>query len=431
MAEIYLYLFIGICIALIAWGLIRLERVYQYPFFMAAIFISFILPQAIALVNYSFSSVVSQAALERVLLYSCMCVAMCWVGYQSKPNSKLLAKLDIPLDEGKLFQAGIILLAIGHLCYFLLSKIDIQTAANGNWTGPATILYFFGSVIYLSLPILLLNVLKRPNFINLTLTIIAAYPILQAIILHGRRQPTMAFLITIGLSFFLVKRYIPPRWLFIIGIISAAYIIPVLGQLRGNFWTLVFSGDWQTLLSTSQHSLDSVTQGKILELRNAALMMDAATDLNKYGYGTGFWDAIIFQFVPGQIVGFDVKASLQFKLGTLRDLQDIYSYHIHNGTTPTGIGDSFVEFSYLGCLTFASIGYLFKTLWVSTIYRGSLVSTLLYIGLIDSAMVGITHGISRFLQEFIFKTGVLFLIVYFCRKKISFKYSQLNSEIKS
>ncbi|QIR37997.1 hypothetical protein HCG51_15665 [Tolypothrix sp. PCC 7910] len=431
MVEVYLYLFIGICIALIAWGLIRLERVYQYPFFMAAIFISFILPQAIALVNDSFSSVVSQAALERVLLYSCMCAAMCWLGYQSKPNSKWLAKLDMPIDEGKLFKAGIILLAVGHLCYFLLSKINIQTGANGNWTGPATILSFFGSVIYLALPLFLLNALKRPNFINITLAIIAAYPILEAIILAGRRQPTMAFLITIGLSFFLVKNYIPPRWLFIVGIVSAVFIIPVLGQIRGDFWTLLFGGDWQALISISQQNLESITQGKVLELRNAALMMDASENFNKYGYGTGFWDGIVFQFVPGQIVGFDVKESLQFKLGTFEDLKDIYSYNIHNGTTTTGIGDSFVEFSYFGCLIFASIGYLFKTFWISIIYRGSLISTLLYIGLIDSAMIGITHGIARFLQEFIFKSGVLFLLAYFSRQKFVFNYQNVNPKVNS
>ena len=39
MAETYLYLFIGICIAIVAWGVIRLERVYQYPFFMVTIII--------------------------------------------------------------------------------------------------------------------------------------------------------------------------------------------------------------------------------------------------------------------------------------------------------------------------------------------------------------------------------------------------------
>lgn len=424
MAEAYLYLFIGICLAIVAWGLIRIERVYQYPFFMTTTFISFILPQAISLFNDSFSSVVSPTALQRVLLYSCMCAGMCWVGYQYKPDRKWLAKLDIPLDNRKLYIAGTLLLVIGNLCFFLLSKIDIQRAANGNWTGPATILYFFCGLTYVSLPIFLLKVLSRPNLINITLTVTAAFPILQQIIVFGRRQPTVTFLITIGLSLFLVKGYIPPRWVFITSIIIAAYIIPVMGQLRGDFWTLAFSGDFQTVISTSQSGLNSVTEGKILELRNAALFMDASEQLNKYGYGTGFWDRLVFQFVPGQIVGFDVKDSLQLKLGTFGDLKDLYGYTVPSGSTPTGIGDSFVEFSYFGCVIFALIGFLFKTLWVSSVYKNSILSSLLYISLISPAMVSITHGVARFCQEFVFQVGTLFLVAYFCRhKQVNLVYS--------
>jgi hypothetical protein len=32
-------------------------------------------------------------------------------------------------------------------------------------------------------------------------------------------------------------------------------------------------------------------------------------------------------------------------------------------------------------------------------------------------MVGITHGIGRFCQEFVFQVGSLCLVAYFCREK--------------
>ena len=391
--------------------MLRLERVYQYPFFMAAIFVSFILPQANSLVNNSSSSgFLSPSALEKVLLYSCMCAIMCWIGYQQfQPKEKLLSKLDIFLDDRKLLQAGFVLLSIGHLCNFLLSKITIErSAVNGNWTGPATILYFFSTFIFVALPIFLLHTLRHPNFINITMTVLAAAPILKVIIVDGRRQPTVTFLITVGMAFFLVKNYIPPRWLFIIFVGAAAFVIPVLGQLRGQFWSLLFSGDWQAAVDASQTNFEAVNTGKILELRNAALMMDAADLTNKYGFGTGFWDSIVFQYVPGQIVGFGTKKSLQF--GASIDLKEIYGYKVPIGTTTTGIGDSYAELSYFGCLLFAAIGCIFKTLWISMTYRRSMFSSLLYIGLISPAMLGITHGISRFLQEFIFQAGTMYLV---------------------
>jgi hypothetical protein len=415
MVETYLYLFIGICVVIIAWSLIRLERVYQYPFFMAAIFLSFILPQAYALVdNASSDPMVSTAALQRVLFHSCMCAGMCWIGYQYNPTTKWLNKLNIPINERRLSISGVVLLIIGLACYFSLSQITIQIAANGNWTGPATILSFFSTLIFVAFPIFLIKSLKNPNFINITLTIIAAIPIIQ-IIANGRRQPTITFLIAIGLSFFLVKKYIPPRLLFVFGVIAAAFIVPVLGRLRGDFWSLAFSGDWQSILSESQTGLNEVIKGDVLELRNAALMMDAAENQNNYGYGAGFWDSLVLQFVPGQIIGFDLKLSFQFQIRS--DLEALYGYTIPNGSTPTGISDSFTEFGYFGSLLFALIGCMFKTLWISAINRNSLFAALLYISLISPAMVGITHGIGRFCQEFIFQLGTLCLVAYFCREK--------------
>ena len=51
MAETYRNLLVIVCLGLFVWGLIRIERIYQYPFFMGAIFLSFLVPQAFALVN--------------------------------------------------------------------------------------------------------------------------------------------------------------------------------------------------------------------------------------------------------------------------------------------------------------------------------------------------------------------------------------------
>ena len=422
LAYIYLYLFILICVATVGWSIIRLERIYQYPFFMASVFLSFILPQAFGLISTydNYGSVVTPSIIAKTLLYSCMCAGMCWLAYQGQPNQKWLSRLNIPIDERKLFRAAIVLSAIGHLCTFFLSRIEIQLAAhNGNWTGPATIIIFFTGVLYIALPIFLIITLIRPHWLNITLTVITAWPILQRIINSGRRQETVALVMIIIVSIFFVKRYIPPRWLFLGGIFLGAFIIPALGQMRGGFWTALFNGDWELIRSTAESSLDQVAEtGDILELRNAALIIDSSERLNQYGYGTGLWDTIIFQFVPGQIVGFDVKESLQLKIGTMYDLGTIYGYRWHTGTTTTGIGDSFSDFSYFGCLTFALMAFLFKHLWVAAAYRGSIIAAILYASLIDSAMVGISHGIGRFVNELIFKGGLVFLVALFCRRKV-------------
>lgn len=411
-SQIYLDLLNLTCIGLLGWGLIRPERTYQFPFFMGAIFVSFILPQAIALRNNP--TVVTPEALARVLLMTILCAAMCWIGYQFKPNPRLLMTLNVNLDEQKLFRASIVLLAIAYAANFLLTQITIQTGDYGNWQGPATILSFFRNVIYIAFGIFLIQTLKRPKLKNIIFTVLASLPILQAVILSGRRQPTIAFLVVIGFSFWFVLRLIPPRWCFVFATIGGLYLIPLVGQLREDFWGLVFSGDWETIFSSAQQSFGTLLEGDILELRNAALMMDAAVKNSQFGYGTGYWDSIIFQYVPGQIVGYDFKASLQFKL-TNYDLSSLYGYEIPFGATVTAIGDTFVEFYYFGCLVLALIAYLFKNLWISAIYHQSTISALLYMGLISSAMIGITHGIGRFCQELIFQFLFVGVAAYFSR----------------
>lgn len=415
MAEIYLNLLILICFCLLVWGIIRPERVYQYPFFMGMIFISFLVPQAFALTKNP--GQVSQVALERVLLVSSTCAAACWIGYKLKPNKKWLVKLNITLDERKLFKAGIALMVMGYFFLFLINNTTAQIAANGNWTGPVTIYLFFYQVIYIAFGIFIFQTLKRPSVSNLIFTAITSVPLIQTVIVYGRRQPTMTLFVIIGVSFFIVRQYTPPRWIFITIILLITLLIPAFGLLRGNFWTLLFSGNWQEVLSLSQNAFNLLIKGDVLELRNAALLMDAAESTNRYGYGTGYWDSMIFQFVPGQIVGFDLKRLLQFNNFESYDLSTLYGYSIPNGSTITGIGDSFIEVSYFCCIIFAFIGYIFKNLWISSVYYGSTFSRLLYIGLISPAMVGLTHGTGRFLQEAIYQLIFVGLVTYYCRVK--------------
>ncbi|OKH53133.1 hypothetical protein NIES2101_12430 [Calothrix sp. HK-06] len=416
MAEAYRNLLVIVCLGLLVWGVIRIERIYQYPFFMGCMFLSFILPQAFALIAHP--EPVGPEALDNVLLVSSLCAAACWIGYQIKPNTKWLKTLYIVTDDRKLFIAGIMLMAQAWFFNFLLSRTTVQIAANYNWTGPATIYLFFIQAGNIAFGIFLLQTLKRPHFLNIIFTVISGWPLFSTVLI-GRRQPTMTFAIIIGISLFLVRQWVPPRWLIVTAMLMVTFLIPLFGELRGGVWNLVFSGNWQEILSATERAFNSQQKGDILELRNAALVIDVANRTGLYGFGTGWWDSIIFQFVPGQIVGFDFKKSLQFNLWDRYSqlLSSLYGYTRPNGTTIPGVGDSFIEFSYFGCVIFGLIGYIFKHLWISATYHKSTFSRILYMGMISPGMVGLTHGIGRFFQEAIFQLIFVGLAVYYARGK--------------
>ncbi len=423
MAEIYRNLLVIICLGLLCWGFIRIERIYQYPFFMGAIFLSFLVPQAFALVENP--GKLDQESLERVLLMSSLCAAACWVGYQGKPNLKWLTKFQIDVDTKKIFRAAIVLMVISYVFYFARANSDTEITSGGAMTGVGTIYTFLGKTIYVSFSIFLLEMLKKPSIKNIIFTLCTAWIPIQRILV-GRRQTTMVLVIMVGISFWLIRRYTPPRWLVIGSIFLMMILIPTIGKMRGSFWNALSSGQWQEILSTSQKELNTQQKGAILELRNAAFLIDATVRLNLYGLGAGWWDAIIQTLIPGQLLGFNFKQSLQFNLlsnpnnPTLANstLYDLYGYSWHPGTTQTGIADSFMEFGYFGCIAFALIAYFFKNLWISACYHKSLMSSLLYMGLISSAMVGLTHGIGRFLQETVFQAGVISLVIYYAKVEV-------------
>jgi hypothetical protein len=144
--------------------------------------------------------------------------------------------------------------------------------------------------------------------------------------------------------------------------------------------------------------------------------MDAAVKTRQYGYGTGYWNNLVFRFVPAQLLGRNLKDALQIKLAKY-DLKNIYNYSIHTGTTPTGIGDAFVQFDYLGCVFFFLLACLFKLLWVSAIYRNSIVSQIFYVSLVAPALISITHATVRFFPDLVFRLIFIGLLIIYSRNK--------------
>ena len=198
------------------------------------------------------------------------------------------------------------------------------------------------------------------------------------------------------------KGLLPGRIAALAIIVLVAFLIPVFAEVRQGFWSSIFHGHFDAI--PFQQTMDKLLKGKILELRNAAAVQ-AATYTATYGYGTGYWDALVFRYVPGQLVGFDLKNSLQFKWGD--NGWESIGYSFPTGTTYTAIGDTFQQFSYFGCLYFWLQGYLFKNLWVLAL-RKSLIAQTAYAALLPIAIVGVTMASVWFIQG----GAIVWLLLY-------------------
>lgn len=397
------------------WGMRSSERIYQYPFLIAAIFTAFLMPQAISLVKSP--GIVAVSSVDSILLISSLCLWAAWIGYRLRPNRKIIAIFDIQLNDKKLFQIGIFFVLVSLLSSFLLSRITVATNEVGNWTGPATILYFFGNLRYIAIAIFLNDFFQKPSLKKICWVMLGVIPSLEAVLIYGRRTPTFTLLALIGVSLLFVKRLAPPRILAISAVFLGAFLIPLIGAQRGDFWVSLLSG--HISVNDFLGGLDRILlQGDVLELRNGAMLLEAANKLQKFGLGTGFWNNIVFQYVPGQLVGYDLKQSLQINWGvSQQDLLNVFGTSFPLGSTKTGIGESYTEFGYLGCLVFGVIAYLYRHIWITAFYFNRKLSQILYIGLLSPAMVGITHGIGRFLQDAIFQAIFVGLAAKYAQEK--------------
>jgi hypothetical protein len=88
--------------------------------------------------------------------------------------------------------------------------------------------------------------------------------------------------------------------------------------------------------------------------------------------------------------------------------------------TVSGMGDSFNQFGYFGCLFFGVLGYLFKTLWAAANKPNGTIAQVLYIQVTTSAMRAATHATIDFLPAFIY--GIIFVgaIAFFARDRSVF-----------
>jgi hypothetical protein len=418
-------LLVFISFALLGWGLIKPERIYQYPFIMGGIFIAFVLPQAFTLINNP--SPVTPEGLARVLLMSCLCAAMCWLGYQLPVNVNSLKKINISVDHQKFLIGGVILVFIAYVSQYLILQLPEEVRANTQWTGVITIYAFFRNLIYPGFAILFLSLLQKFSLYKFCLTAIAVGLPLQQIIFQGRREPAAIFLLTIGISLYFIRRYVPSKLLVISVLVCALLAIPLTGSYR----SIASSGKWNELreLKPIENIQDFVEGQDKLELKNGALIMDAAVRTGRYGYGTGYWNRLIFRFIPGQLVGHELKKSL-FIGSDNYNLQYLYGYRSIVGMTVTGMGDSFVQFDYFGCLFFFFLAHFFKYLWMSAIYHRNLFSQVFYISLVSSAMLSVTHGTTNFLPDLITSLFFIGAVVVFARRKFHITVKP-TSQVKS
>jgi hypothetical protein len=397
MTELLLWIFAFTCIGLLMWGFACKDRIYQYPFFMGATFVAFILPQAIALVKSP--ETIPESAIQRVMIMCSLCAFMCWLGYQFPVTQSPLSphsKPPMQFSSERLLFGAVVYAVIGLTFWALILNRPEGQELNGQSTGIVTIYFFLADLLQIGLVVILLEALRKPKFMNIVLLVFAAAMPVYRAVFFGRREETFFIVSVFALAFYFVRRKSVPRLGAILGIFLATLIIFNIGTYRR---AMSENRPEMILEMNPLENVFNLIEGKEKkpspELRSAALLIETTVTSGKYGLGTGYWDRLIFRWFPAQFFGADFKRGLQLSLAKYevdsKYVFDKYSFFVPEGATTTGIGDTFSQFDYLGSAIFALIGILFKYLWSRAIYHQSFLAQAAYTLICVKAMLALTH----------------------------------------
>ncbi len=410
---LYFIPFVVACLVLFVMTVIRPRLIYEFPYFMAGVFVAFILPQAYALYKNEWGGLF----LESTLIMCCLCLAACWLGYLPKAHPGILRKLNVPVSTLRFLHGGAALVLVGYYFTYKFASLPEEGVAT-MMTGIGTIYLFFGGLVYPGFAICLYCALKTKGAVAWALSAIAAWIPLQAAIFYGRREPTALFLISLGMSLFFLRGKKAPRWLVISSIIGAMFIIPAIGEYRKTAAESPIEA-WRRLDVLEQFN-EYFDVNATSEVKNATVLIAATRESGDYQWGAGYWNRIVFRFVPAQFLGENFKNSLMIG-GAQRDLgdfvEDELGYRVPPGSTVTGLGDSFNQFDYFGCLFFAAMAYLFKNLWTAARQPNGTVAQILYIQTTTSAMRALTHQTIDFLPGFIYSAIFIAMVAWYARDR--------------
>lgn len=404
MTWFIIWLLVILCSGMLVHGLLVPGRFYQYPFFAAGIFLTFVLPQLPGLANSRF---IPEAALIKTLIFSFFCLAMCGIGWRFGVRSKTLK--DHVFSEPHLLLAAAFLSLVGAYFFFKFGRLPDEERLRGILTGTAVAYLFFAKLLTYGFALALLCFARRASIPALCIILFDTLFYLERIVIAGRRGETAEFCLLIALAFWFQKRWAAPRIAVVGGLAFSIVGLLGAGEYReatyyeqqgwGAVANIDLAGNWNRMLKEGGP-----------EMTNAVVAIDHVDQSQVLDFGIEHWNSLVFSYVPAQLVGTDFKRSL------IIDMAPIYGkfYFPGIGSTSTGMADAFASFWYFGCLKFFLVAYLMGRLYDSAL-RGNTASQIIYMLSAVPSILVVSHFTNEIVIAWVHMAVFLVPALYYAR----------------
>ena len=416
MTTLLLLILFFLCTWLLIWGFRKPERMIQYPFLAAAVFTGWVLPQLLGLSN---SLRLPAGALEKTIFMTFLCVMAIYLGHTI--NKVPLRAWNWRFSRKRLLIAAAALSLGGAYFYYQVSLLaeEATLTHGGAWTGIITIYVFFATMLTFGLVLALLSYLQEPSRWALLIVLFDLMFYLDRIIMRGRRQAAVEFLVILGLASWFHHRKLPPRWAVALVLITGALWVNSVGQYRSTMIAKEGLGFRGVLAIDFVDNFKSIFSVGGEELKNAVYDIQGADRLASFDFGLSHWNGFVHNYIPGQIVGNDFKKGLMFEFDDAAYRE--FSHIPHYGSTHTGMSDSFASFWYFGALKFFIISFVMAKLYRAA-NQGHLVAQMLLMLVFVGALESITHTTDRFFMIWPKIAAFLLPALWYARSKFRHRF---------
>ncbi len=402
MSVVYFWLFLIINGFSIVFACRRRDGVFQFHFLAALVLIGWAAPQLLGLLR---DSGLPPGAVDRLLIYACLCSLAIIAGgvlpiRRVRPVLRRLGERSDLLVAGVVGGIGLVAFAMVR-SYVATHGLDL----NARWTGPVTIMQFFSQLVDIGFALGVLCWLRTRSMAAAAIALATGLVYIYLIVWLGRRGPTVEFVLALSIAVWHVRRLSMP--------VPVMILLAAVGSLLfysvGEYRQIVF--DQGVSLSAIKQidflaGIRTIAEGNSVELKNALYFIDLVHRSFSIDFGASIWNRFIDLYVPGQIVGHDLKEALKFTHSF--DLLTEFGYRTPVGSTFTGFADSFGAFGYFGCLLFFAMARILTHIWHRA-SAGDDAFAVLYILVVTPGLHGITHNIGWFFS-FLPLYGLFYLV---------------------
>lgn len=384
--------------AILAAGFIRRISFLQLPFLTAAVFLGWVVPQLWQVRQNYGSLAADYLTLLHIFCIACLLATVgAWhFGIRSGKRGSIR---DAVTDE-TLLRICIIITIIAWLMTFAIGMRADEERAASTWSGPLAIMSFFLNLKVISLFLSLYLVLKRRSPLIVAVLVANVILYVPTVLLLFRRRAMLEALTSVILALWFGRRILAPRALVAAAIPAGLVVVFAVGTLRNLGEVNTTQAHWISVAEVTSADLWSTTPfggtDRAPELTNALRIVRFSEDWGLHTYGAASWDRIIQLWVPGQLVGQVNKQSLMLDTDVPQEILDAYNEENRVGSTPTGMGEAYLEFGFFGIIFFGAMGFVTGRWW-SRANRGSRTAMVFYaVGLPAALLMPTAYAIYFF-----------------------------------